>query len=172
MKVSAVITLFCVALALGSPISAGTAKYPKPPRDEETGKFTYQGVVDVEGVAADDLYGLAKAWVAKTYRSANDVIQLDDPYAGRIIVKGNFPFSVFGAPKLARHTLTIEVRDSRYRYTLTDFVVSSGAGYEVPLEDEKSLTGMRKKSFGTVVSRSVEAIAALEKAMSEPEEDW
>ena len=160
-----------LVLVGGSSLSA-EEKYPKPPKDETTHKFAYRGVVEVGGVDADTLYGRAMAWVATTYRSANEVIQLDDPYAGRIIAKGNFSFTAHGSQKSVNHTLTIEVKDGRYRYALTDFVISYAGLHEVPLEDERSLTGIRKKSFDTVVSRSQEAITGLEVAMAVVEEEW
>ncbi|MGI4760513.1 MAG: DUF4468 domain-containing protein [Janthinobacterium lividum] len=45
------------------------------PRDAQTGRITYEGVVEVNGVSKADLFTRANAWVARTYRSANNVIQ-------------------------------------------------------------------------------------------------
>lgn len=161
------ITIVGILLLLATAVVAKD-KAPRPPKDDETGKYTYQGVAKVEGVDADVLYSRAKAWIATAYTSANDVIQLDDQEAGRIIVKGNFPFTALGNEFWIDHTLTVEIRDSRYRYTLTDFVVDGRR----PMEDERQLMGIRKRAFSALIAQSKKTLAQLEVAMSKIEEDW
>lgn len=97
------------------------------PFDEETHRITYQGVVEVPSVSKDQLYVRAHEWVAKTYRSANDVIQMQDKEAGQLITKGltRVTLHVMGMNADAgviRHTLTIYVKDARYKYILSNFV--------------------------------------------------
>jgi len=99
------LTSWCLALAADPEII-------QPPRDADSGKFVYQEVVPVDGVTATDLYSRAKAWVALSYRSAKDVIQLDDPAVGRLIARGNFKVSVYAGEAWIQHTLTMEVLDS------------------------------------------------------------
>ena len=61
------------------------------PISEKTGKVCYEDVVKVEGVSASDLYVRANEWFAKTFNSANAVIQMQDKEAGKIIGKGYVP---------------------------------------------------------------------------------
>lgn len=94
------------------------------PVDPQTHLITYQGVVEVPGVSKADLYTRANAWVANTYRSANAVIQMQDKEAGQLIVKGLTRVTVRSLGMNAdagvvRHTLTIYVKDGRYKYVLT-----------------------------------------------------
>lgn len=93
-----------------------------PPR-LDTGRYGYVEVVTADGIPAPELYARAKAWVAQQYRSAQHVIQLDDPSTGKLVVKGNFPGTARGDAGVyyVGHTLTLEVKPGRYRYTLTDF---------------------------------------------------
>ena len=92
------------------------------PIDSQTGRITYEGVVEVPGISKADLYTRANAWVAHSYRSAQDVIQLNDKEAGQLIVKGLARVTSRGSDfGVVHHTLTVYVKDGRYKYVLTDF---------------------------------------------------
>lgn len=113
------------------------------PIDPQTKRITYEGVVQVPGASKADLYSRAHDWVAKTYRSANDVLQLQDKDAGHLIVKGFTPVSSRGSNfGLVRHTLTIYVKDGRYKYVVTDLIHEDGGLPDLysagPLEQEKA----------------------------------
>ena len=75
----------------------------------------YENVVPVEGVNSAQLYDRAMAWMARTYHSANTVIQLQDRENKRIIGKGVFvvPFLAITIP--VQHTISFEARDGRYK---------------------------------------------------------
>ncbi|MCA8830802.1 DUF4468 domain-containing protein [Hymenobacter pini] len=99
------------------------------PIDATTQHITYQGVVEVPGVTKDELYTRAYEWMAKNYRSANAVIQMHDKEAGRLVGKGATVMEtqrLSGLPSYVRHTLSIYVKDNRYKYVLTDFEYVSG----------------------------------------------
>lgn len=134
--------LMAFLLIAGSSLSAKEIPEKTLPRSEQTGKFMYQEVVQAAEIPAPQLYSRAKAWVAVAYKSAQDVIQLDDKVAGRLICKGNFATTWLTNQVWVRHLLTIEVKDGRYRYTLTDFEVDTGRGSPAPLE--RLAMGQRK----------------------------
>lgn len=83
-------------------------------------KICYSEVVEVPGVSKDELYNRAYTWFVKTYKSAKDVIQMADKESGKIIGKGWFthPFSKIKT----EHSVTIMVKDGRYKYIITDFI--------------------------------------------------
>jgi len=139
----------------------------RPPMDRDSGRYLYQAVVPVEGVAAAELYSRAKAWVAVTYRSANSVLQLDDASSGRLIAKGNYPVFFMLNNAWINHTLTIEVKEGRYRYTLTDFVFDNGA-WSAPLEQDKKFVGGRKGLFARVCEAAEASVVSLAEAMKKP----
>ncbi|MDO7851601.1 DUF4468 domain-containing protein [Hymenobacter convexus] len=125
------------------------------PYDAETHLITYQGVVEVPGVGKDQLYVRAHEWVAKAYRSANAVIQMQDKEAGRLVAKGAMQITlpVLGAAADAgyiRHTLTLYVKDGRYKYVLSNLEhtdVRLRATSVGPLEKEDLPFGMSKKQW-------------------------
>jgi len=154
-------------------VSASDARRKEPlpdlPRNDETGAVEYQQVVDVDGASADELLSRARAWVAETYRSAQDVIQLDDPSAGRLIARGLTEYSVFTVAVYVRHRLTVEARDGRYRVTVTDFEVQSASG------DSASLDPMgrpNRKAYEHVAEEIPLLLRSLEKAMAAKPDDW
>ncbi len=97
----------------------------------------YSEVVEVPGKNVDELYTTAREWFAVTYKSANDVLQMDDPVAGVIIGKGAMHVTesyvagkgLYAAPiKLDWYpsfTLKVAIREGRYKYDITNINVSA-----------------------------------------------
>lgn len=100
---------------------------PDLPIDETTGKITFADVVHVsDSATADEIYVRAREWFARTYRSSQDVLQMDDRESGRIIGKAIFLVThrALGANYPSGHfqyTISIIARDGRYRYEVSDF---------------------------------------------------
>jgi hypothetical protein len=97
----------------------------------------------VPGVSKDQLYSRAFEWVAKTYNSARAVIQMQDKESGKLVVKGLTRISIRGYEGgVVTHTLSIYVKDGRYKYILTDLNHDATAVQNVspggPLETEEA----------------------------------
>ena len=97
------------------------------PIDPQTNLITYQEVVQVPGMSQADLYARAAAWVAHTYNTTDQVTP--HPETGELAIKGrrtvtlrttyaNVPRGSYAG--VVHHTLTIYVKDGRYKYVLTD----------------------------------------------------
>lgn len=148
------------------------------PIDAQTKRITYEGVVEVSGVNKIELYRRAYEWVAKAYRSANDVIQMQDKEAGQLVAKGSMratgrSLGMTMDAGAVRHTLTIYVKDGRYKYVLTNlshegqvFTNVSSLG---PLEQEK-VSSVTKKFWTTVKQEAnrdaYRLIAELQESMT------
>jgi hypothetical protein len=151
----------------------GADKLPDLPRNEK-GEVAFQGVVLVEGASKAELRSRARAWIATTYRSANDVVQLDDVDAGTIIVKGNLGsiWKCWGAMREDhfRHTLTLEIKDGRYRYTFDAFSVTwSGTSDEIRIETDLEKHGKTKTAakFYSAFADSVDSlVVSLKQGMA------
>lgn len=101
-----------------------TAQEPIFP--EKDGKVSYSEIVSVDSsVTKNDLFIAARKWFANTYKSANDVIQMQDKEAGEIIGKGIVK-TIYKIPLnpsvvvSVYHTVSITVKDGRYKYEITD----------------------------------------------------
>jgi hypothetical protein len=147
----------CIAVLVASVAAtddlAATTELAEPPRDPETGKCKYQGVIPVEGVNAHELYMRAKSWVAAADERARsewenggmgtsyEGLHLADAEEKRIVVEGGFFIkwmsnALGGGRTYLTHTLTIEAKDGRYRYRLTDFVGLGPWTARTPLETD------------------------------------
>ncbi len=128
----------------------------KLPIDAHTQLITYEGVVPVPGISQADLYARAAAWVAKAYPTADAAPKRpEDPAAGQLVVQGQRPAVVYNMyagvlrssyAGVVRHTLTIYVKDGRYKYILSNLThdalatpnLKSGGALE---QDHASLFG-------------------------------
>jgi hypothetical protein len=128
------------------------------PVDPTTKLITYEGVVEVPGVSKADLYTRAYAWIAKAYRSANDVIQMNDKEAGQLVAKGSMRVTARALGMdmdagVVRHTLSIYVKDGKYKYVLTNLTHEDSrpkAPSVGPLEREDLPFGMSKKVWANM----------------------
>ena len=108
---------------------------PEMPMDEETGLISYSEVVSVDGASATDLYDRAFAWGKGYYKNFGEKLRKEDKEGGRLEIFGRF--SVFAHDKkgnvtsskigLIQYTLGVDLKDSRYRYTITKFNQKSGS---------------------------------------------
>lgn len=137
------------------------------PRNEQTGKYALEEVVHIQGAAVDELFRRASAWVTATYASASDQLQLSDKPAGRLIAKGHLVNSYEGKPAWVEYTLTIEVKEGRYRYVVTDFVFTN-AFWGIHLEEEEKLKGGFKKPLEKFRAQVLALAEDLRVAMLKP----
>ena len=85
-------------------------------------------VIQAPGKSVSEIYTSVKAWVATSFNSANDVIQMDDPDNGILICKGNFKYDAPGGAMTygvldgwVNFTLQVQVREGRCRITMGNF---------------------------------------------------
>lgn len=76
-----------------------------------------QRVIEAEKLA-DELFSLSLEWIAKNFRSAKSVIEVEDRASGKIIGRGMIPVTYTIVPVDTFFTLTIEVKDGKARITV------------------------------------------------------
>lgn len=103
------------------------------------GKVVFSEVVPVEGVTADQLYTRAKMAVVEMFKSANDVIQLDDKENGVLIVKGanSFVYKVNAFDEgtgYVKFALKIYLKDEKYKIEISGIANQLVGGTELIAE--------------------------------------
>lgn len=95
-------------------------------------KFSYTQIDSSKGTKTE-LFVKARIWVANAFVSAKDVIQMEDKDAGKIIAKGLFKIegAKGGFGNLLGYdnvwfTISIDVKDSKYRCVLSDYKHEGG----------------------------------------------
>jgi len=87
-----------------------------------------ESVLEVPNLTKEQIYTKSKAWIAKKFVSANDVIQFDDKETGSMLVKGmaDFPCSGWRCIGLSDYrisfTIKIDTKDGRVRTIYSDFL--------------------------------------------------
>lgn len=142
------------------------------PISDETSLYTYQDVVETPGISSKDLYVRANSWFATRYNSAQNVIQYNDKEEGKIIGKGAFTLLYSMAERMVNYTITIEVKEGRYRYTISQFSLDWLTNPTV--QSFESLPAMNKKK---ILPKTDEHIRALIEDLTEAmktnkKDDW
>jgi hypothetical protein len=128
----------CSFSAVAFAQNAGTTVAPNIPVDSVTKKITYTGVVQQPGTK-DTLYNRALHWCSTFFKNAQDVTKIRDKESGK--VQGIARFKLYNAPLKdgtktdggeVSYTFTIENKDNKYRYKITDLNMKS-TSYQ-PLE--------------------------------------
>lgn len=168
LSLSALLLLFCIVSF------AQEAQFPINPK---TNKIEYTAIVNVDStVTSDELYTRARSWFATAFKSANNVIQMDDRSTGTIIGKGNFAIrpSTYQIGSRISFTIKIQVKNGRYRYLVNDLSHTSPHGDGGNLENEKPAWGwaMMKRAWVEIKDNTSiiipEFIASLNEQMKKP----
>jgi len=126
------------------------------PLDSQTGLYTYSEVVTADSVGTEQLYSRAKVAITKLFNSGKDVTQVTDDNNFQIIGKGfttviakAFMASV---PLDIWFTLTIQCRDGRYKYIVSNFEQkgNSYASYTYGALEQDKPRGMPEKTWQQV----------------------
>lgn len=98
---------------------------------EKDGKVIYEEVDSMPGIEKDELYSRSKIWLVNTFKSAKDVVQLDDKQSGQLIGKGNFQYEyvvlLTSGTWICSFTLQIDCRGNKARIKIYD-ISSRSAG--------------------------------------------
>lgn len=134
--------------------------------DSATNKLMYRRVVTVDSAKAGQLYELARQWMARAYRSADDVLQYENKEEGKLMGRGVWPVAFSMNNERMEHVIIIECKDGRVRYTFTDFVRDT---YDTTLgRQRKALEDiklMKKATRATWAKEAANTGTDLEKAL-------
>lgn len=91
----------------------------------------YSEIVELKGVPKAKVFDASKQWMARSFKSANNVIQYADAGTGTIIGKGNikYPCQGFGdclqyEKGIVNFTLTIDTKDDKAKVSFSDIGIS------------------------------------------------
>jgi hypothetical protein len=108
------------------------------PIDESTKLITYKEVVQEPGTP-QELFNRAVLWINSYYNNPSDVTKVRDPQTGEI--KGVHRFRIENKDEKTglvtdagtiQYNFTIEFKEGRYRYTLTEFILKQSS--RIPIE--------------------------------------
>ncbi|WP_372772104.1 DUF4468 domain-containing protein [Mangrovibacterium sp.] len=98
-------------------------------------------VVTVEGKTSEELYENAKEWFSLNFKSADDIIELDDPVDKKLIGKGSkqVEYMVGYIPSFMTiyYTMTVQCKDGRYKYEIQQTEIKAPGGKECTYDQLK-----------------------------------
>lgn len=98
--------------------------YKQPLKISEDGIVEFSEVVQKEGASASELYNKAREWFADAYKSADDVLQMEDEdnkkLVGKAISTLDFGNAMAQVEVRMYYTIKIYCKDGRYKYIITD----------------------------------------------------
>lgn len=104
--------LILIAFAAGLAGCMSVAYISTPAQEKEL-----EAIREVQGLSKAQLFARALEWVARTYNSAQAVIQLKDEAAGQIVCRGIGQDSFdIGILRSYSYTLIIDVKDGKVRF--------------------------------------------------------
>jgi hypothetical protein len=156
---------------------------PPLPVDPDSKLITYKEVVQQEGSKLD-LFNRAIEWINKTYKNPADVTKVRNPETGLIelIHRIELTFDEKGVTRAAGivdYTLKLEMKEGRYRYTITNFNLKQAS--RVPIEKwldktDKAYTPAWDNYLAQVDEHTKKLIESLKKGMEPPvqkkADDW
>jgi hypothetical protein len=124
-----IVTLLLASILLLTAPNLQAQGTPKMPVDPETKLITYKEVVTTPGKPAD-LFNRGIEWVNKQYKNPVDATKVRDQASGTIEIIHRFDITkVEQGTTLPAGTidysLKIEMKDGRYRYTITNFTLKT-----------------------------------------------
>ena len=129
--------LIAVFFAFISGISAQSQENtPAIPVNPETKLITYQEVVKVDGTIKD-LFSRAIDWVNVNYKNPADVTKVRDPQSGLIEILHRIELERTDKQDskidagIIIYTLKLELKDGRYRYTITDLNLKQSSKFPI-----------------------------------------
>lgn len=106
--------LFCISVSLSA-------------QETSEEELSFTKVVQADNKSKSELYPIIKTWVASSFKSARDVIQLDDENNGILVCRGSFDYKCPGGINYmyiagyVTYTLKIQVKDGRYKVDMSKF---------------------------------------------------
>jgi hypothetical protein len=126
-----------IALMLVIPLCGKSQELSGPlPVDPDTRLITYKEVVHIDGTKTE-LFNRAIAWINKEYKNPVDVTKVRNPESGlieilhRIEISSKEPGGVKKPAGLVDYTLRIELKEGRYRYTITNFTHKEASRFPI-----------------------------------------
>jgi hypothetical protein len=85
------------------------------PLDSASGKISFDSVFNVPDLTKDDIYSRCKEWIANYFKSAKDVINMDDKESGILKMKGASKPPNEKSIAFVTYDLYVYIKDKKYK---------------------------------------------------------
>lgn len=154
----------------------------------EKGDIEYVEVIELPGIAKDEVYLRAKKMFISLFKDSRNVLEYDDKEAGTLIGNGNTSvswvtqFMDIPVSITMWFTLTIDVKEGKYRLTLNNFEnqapvsqYSNGDRYglEIAFPENEEVPKLNREMKAAALTEIDALFKQVKKTMAEkPAKDW
>jgi len=128
--------LFIISVFFFHPVFSQESQVPSLPVDPDTKLIQYREVIQQEGTK-DVLYDRGIEWFRAYYLSPTSVFRVQDKVNGKIEGTGRFKIYFKDETGMLRdagvilYDIRVELKDNKYRYTLTDFNYKTASRFPI-----------------------------------------
>ena len=127
-----------------------------PPAADPSDYAGFDYVTNIEGMKKDVIYEGVKLWIAENFKSAKQVIDLENKEQGIIVCNGVLPNIILDGgmvkmPLEASFKMKVEVKDGKMRLTFS--------AYQITMRHDTSLYKMEAEQIKAKLSKFGEEIA-------------
>jgi len=107
----------------------------------------FERVVEAPGKSQDEIYKIIKVWMAKSFGSSKEVIELDSKEDGIIIGNGIIDYPCQGLSCMAKEdwtvpfTMQIDIKDEKFRLTFSNVKLSWPPSYSATVGSSPAYDG-------------------------------
>lgn len=154
------------------------------PIDEESGRVSYEAILDMEGTKSE-LYYRSVDWFSVFYKNPKGVIKEKDLGKGKITAKHKFMLQIKDDKGVNKdvgfiiYSLKIWTKDDKYRYKITDIHLQYTVYYGIEewMKPDHEDAANNNKKLSNIDSYIQEIIASLAiemqpKKPKKDEDDW
>lgn len=136
------------------------------------GRITYEQILRVDSLKADELFDKVRLWTVKTFRNSEKVITGEQkPVMLTGTFTSDYPWS-FGEPNTVWHDFTIQVKDGAVKFSVTQMTTH---GYNVELsvlKKDDSIRSMYQKTYNALGIKLDALAANLSETLHSKSSDW
>jgi hypothetical protein len=142
--------------------------------DPDTRKLTYSEVTEVYGTPKKELFARARKWFDQQYAYTQEVFMTEREEEGEMEILAYFPLKIGLSTGMVSCTLTLSVKEGKYRYVITGFTFQYPNYPAAAFEDDRLHPKIR--IFAKTDEKMQMLIAGLHQKMIRKEtasvDDW
>lgn len=173
MKTKYALLITTLLIGMINFLNAQTDKLPMNP---ENNKIRFQEVITETGTK-DELFNRSINWLNNYYKDPVRITSVRDQPTGKIIGRHTIRLQYTGDDGVRRdgasvyYEFTLEMRDERYRYTITDLLLKTASRYEIEkwLNKDDPAYDPRWDDYLVQIAEYVDQWSANLKEMMKPE---
>ncbi len=179
--------LFITVALWGTLFANAQTTPPDLPLDKETGLAKWEGVVEETGVAKDELYDRAVAWINVFFKNPVGVMKKQDKAGGEIEGKARFALkekdkkgNVVAGGGIVEFTFTLKFKEGKYRFEIMRVHWIQASYYDVSRWSDKTQTHYNEAQYNFYLEQTIEYMENLiedlgdgmKKSTAQKNSDW